>query len=941
MIQRYTNCVFKRNKLYLRGLNEDGVGEFEVVDYQPTVWVERSHNIANWRSDIVDVNNTDWRLILDDRPLTAVRFKDIKSAKDFINSNKRYAMDEDGHSSLTEQRVYTSPDNVFISQYLGERFKDQGKVGSKDLKIYSYDIETEVGHRDVSELSRVKIRKVIKEDVFGGKGSEELVEKTVSISRFETFTDRNDWELYDKEADKWVSYEHHPYRWKGGFPEPSEANERIVLITVQDINAHHFYTWGFEDFENTRDDVTYFKCYSEKHLLEAFLQFWTRSYPDIITGWNCVNKESNLWYDNHIGKIDTVKENDILVDSSVLTRFPYTNKPEVKTTLYGGMTLSTSEDHRFLCYVIPKEKYTNFRTATYQPIELSLKDITLLRKDNEVFFVFPKHTNTNKALTYGDFICLCWDTLKEKGEWNVEGDITEYVKTHETLSVKLSTHSTVSFNLRETISDDVLHTLGLVYTDGTIDSNQLRVYNTNLEIIENVGNTFIANSKKKSKIYNSIDKRHVPWLYSTNITRNSRLGVLLSFIHDGVNKKLNIDLLSRLSASQWWAFFAGCVDGDGWVKKHGDIIGWCNYNGDIPVMQELLLWNGCFSTSNKEYTRLIISSKETVKIKHNIALWATYKLDRLKNKTTKLTCASKAKGKSIDYRELDDSYIVKVIDITKTEKVISMIDIETSTHWFLLHGVRTHNCDYFDNTYIYNRMKKVLGEKEATKLSPYGDVEQREIIPENAPDAKPDITTSFSGIACLDYLRVYKKFGTYSAHESYKLDDIAAEEIGWRKIPNPTGYGFREFMTGEFEVPDKPEDDAHEIRKLGYERTKLRMAGKANSDEYKALDERIKQLCKQTFVEYNIRDVELIAKLDHKLKLLDIVILVAYIAHENYEDTFSPVKTWDYTIYHYLNERGYVIPIKKKSSKKEKFAGAFVKSPLIGKHEYCESFDLD
>ena len=538
MIKRYTNCVFKRNKLYLRGLNEEGVGEFEVVDYQPTVWVERSHNLANHRADIVEVNNTDWKLITDGHPLTAVKFKDIKSAKDFIGANKRYGMDEDGHSTLTEQRVYTAPENVFISQYLGERFKDQGQVGSKDVKIYSYDIETEVGHRDVSELARVKIRKTIKEDVFGGVGSEKVVEKTVSISRFETFTDRNDWELYDKEADKWVSYEHHPYRWKGGFPEPSEANEKIVLITVQDVNAHHFYTWGYEDFENTRDDVTYFKCYSEKHLLEAFLQFWSRSYPDIVCGWNT---------------------------------------------------------------------------------------------------------------------------------------------------------------------------------------------------------------------------------------------------------------------------------------------------------------------------------------------------------------------------------------------------------------------DLFDNTYLYNRIKKVLGEKEAKKLSPYGDVEQREIIPENshASDDKPDVMTSFSGIACLDYLRVYKKFGTYSAHESYRLDDIAAEEIGWRKIPNPTGYGFREFMTGEFEVPDTPDADAHEIRKLGYERTKLRMTGKANSDEYKSLDTKIKALCRQTFVEYNIRDVELVAKLDHKLKLLDIVMLVAYIAHENYEDTFSPVKTWDYTIYHHLNERGFVIPIKKKSSKKEKFAGAFVKSPLIGKHEYCESFDLD
>lgn len=544
-------------------------------------------------------------------------------------------------------------------------------------------------------------------------------------------------------------------------------------------------------------------------------------------------------------------------------------------------------------------------------------------------------------MTYRDFVLLCWDELQNCGEWELDCDITEYVNAHDTIRVRLSSHSTVELKLNDPIDSDILHTLGLVYTDGTLSKNELKVYNTRLELIENVGNTFIANSIKKSKLYTSIDKRHVPWLYGTSLSKNTRFGLLLPFIYTGNQKKLNIELLSRLSADQWWAFFSGCIDGDGWVKKYKGHIGWCNYNNDIPVMQELLLWNGCFSTIT-DHT-LHIGSKESSKIKDYLELWASYKAERLTALTTLLTCSSKAKGSQINYRETDDSYIVKVTDVLPTNQSVEMLDIETTTHWFLLHGIRTHNCDMFDNTYLYNRIKKVLGEKEAKKLSPYGDVEQREIIPENshASDDKPDVMTSFSGIACLDYLRVYKKFGTYSAHESYRLDDIAAEEIGWRKIPNPTGYGFREFMTGEFEVPDTPDADAHEIRKLGYERTKLRMTGKANSDEYKALDTKIKALCRQTFVEYNIRDVELVAKLDHKLKLLDIVMLVAYIAHENYEDTFSPVKTWDYTIYHHLNERGFVIPIKKKSSKKEKFAGAFVKSPLIGKHEYCESFDLD
>ena len=33
-------------------------------------------------------------------------------------------------------------------------------------------------------------------------------------------------------------------------------------------------------------DVTYIECQSEKQLLMEFFKFWTKNYPDIITGWN-------------------------------------------------------------------------------------------------------------------------------------------------------------------------------------------------------------------------------------------------------------------------------------------------------------------------------------------------------------------------------------------------------------------------------------------------------------------------------------------------------------------------------------------------------------------------------------------------------------------------------------------------------------------------------
>ena len=199
------------------------------------------------------------------------------------------------------------------------------------------------------------------------------------------------------------------------------------------------------------------------------------------------------------------------------------------------------------------------------------------------------------------------------------------------------------------------------------------------------------------------------------------------------------------------------------------------------------------------------------------------------------------------------------------------------------------NSSLFDTTYLYNRMVKVLGDQLAKKLSPHGVVNQREVILRG----RTSIKTIIAGIASLDYLDLYQKF-TYSNQESYKLDHIAYVELGERKLENP-GTSFKDFYSNYW----------------------------------------------QTFVDYNIHDVVLVDKLDDKLKLIDLALTMAYAAKVNYEDIFSPVKTWDIIIYNYLNSRGIVVPPRKDGVKSQAFEGAFVKNPLVGKHNWVCSFDLN
>lgn len=199
------------------------------------------------------------------------------------------------------------------------------------------------------------------------------------------------------------------------------------------------------------------------------------------------------------------------------------------------------------------------------------------------------------------------------------------------------------------------------------------------------------------------------------------------------------------------------------------------------------------------------------------------------------------------------------------------------------------NTRFFDLPYLFNRIYRVLGEEQAKRLSPWNMCKIKEVT----IYGKTQYRLHIAGVSDLDYLELYKKF-TYKNRESYKLDAICEIELGQKKIKNP-GTTFKEFYT---QYPD-------------------------------------------TFVRYNIRDVKLVKNLDDKLKIIDLVLTLSYAAKINYEDVFSPVRTWDIIIYNYLNDHNTVIPLVKSFKDANAFEGAYVKNPLLGKHKWCCSFDLN
>ena len=200
------------------------------------------------------------------------------------------------------------------------------------------------------------------------------------------------------------------------------------------------------------------------------------------------------------------------------------------------------------------------------------------------------------------------------------------------------------------------------------------------------------------------------------------------------------------------------------------------------------------------------------------------------------------------------------------------------------------NSKLYDIPYMCRRIERILGEKLMKRMSPWGLVtENRTVIM-----GREHISYDIGGVSQLDYLDLYKKF-TYKAQESYRLDYIASVELGQKKLDHSEFDTFKDFYTKGW----------------------------------------------QKFVEYNIIDVELVDRLESKMKLIELALTMAYEAKVNYEDVFYQVRMWDTIIYNYLKRRNIVIPPKNRSDKNDKYAGAYVKEPIPGKYDWVVSFDLN
>jgi len=201
------------------------------------------------------------------------------------------------------------------------------------------------------------------------------------------------------------------------------------------------------------------------------------------------------------------------------------------------------------------------------------------------------------------------------------------------------------------------------------------------------------------------------------------------------------------------------------------------------------------------------------------------------------------------------------------------------------------NTKFFDIPYLINRIGKICDENDHLKLSPTRNIYNRL---EFNNFGKEKTVWVIDGVSSIDYLDAYRKFCLYP-RENYKLDTIASIELGENKID----YG-----------------------------------GGNLSD---LADENW-----ETFVDYNIQDVNILVKMDENLRYMPLLRSLAVTGLTTMESALKSLGVITGAAAIRARQRDVRIPtFIRDVNKTTKNEGAFVKEPESGIHKHLVSFDAN
>tara|TARA_B100000085_G_scaffold32633_1_gene26917 strand:+ start:1319 stop:3841 length:2523 start_codon:yes stop_codon:yes gene_type:complete len=242
-----------------------------------------------------------------------------------------------------------------------------------------------------------------------------------------------------------------------------------------------------------------------------------------------------------------------------------------------------------------------------------------------------------------------------------------------------------------------------------------------------------------------------------------------------------------------------------------------------------------------------------------------------------------------------DSALIKPVNYVKCSSEADLL-VKFIDHWAteaqVPDVITGWNVRFFDIPYLINRVNRVLGVDMVKRFSPWGLIDHRKVRRLN----KEETTYDIRGIQVLDYLELFQKFGyTYGTQESYKLDHIAYIVLGEKKLSYEESGSLKNLYKDDF----------------------------------------------QKYIDYNMKDVQLVDRLEDKMGLITLAMTVAYKGGVNYQDTMGTVSIWESIIYRKLNTQKIAPSAFNYHKEKSNFAGGYVKDVKTGMHDWVVSFDLN
>ena len=205
------------------------------------------------------------------------------------------------------------------------------------------------------------------------------------------------------------------------------------------------------------------------------------------------------------------------------------------------------------------------------------------------------------------------------------------------------------------------------------------------------------------------------------------------------------------------------------------------------------------------------------------------------------------------------------------------------------------NSEFFDIPYLYHRICRVLGEEKAKELSPLGIVSTQDFF--NKKAQTNESVVNIAGVNHLDYMLLHKKY-IMKQESSYKLGDIGEKYVKLGKI------------------------------------------------EYEGSLDKLFKDDVLKFIEYNLRDVEILIELDKKLQFIDLTVNICHLCHVPYENIYYSTALNEGAILTYLKRKDIVSPNKPTTynpalkEANEEYAGGYLKDPEPGLYEWVSDLDF-